>query len=155
MWKKKNKQKKSKKKKAGMYKDIPWLTLTHTSMTKSKNKMENDNNKTNVQTSWSRCFIIKWWPEGRGSMMRKHWIVPCSVIKWWLDGVRGREKINTGLCAPGHRNIVRRFKQYRYLWEKLLCKNKNGRQVAISEWNHCSLSLKEKCKTSKHKRPEQ
>lgn len=39
--------------------------------------------------------------------MRKLWLVPCSVIKWWTDGVRGREMISTGLCAPGQRNIVR------------------------------------------------
>ena len=107
----------------------PQHTQTHT--LQWQNKKEENNNKTNVQTSWSRFLIIKWWPEGRGSMMRKHWRAPCSVIKWWPDGVRGREMISTGRCAPGKRNIVRCLKQCGYLWEMSLCKNKDERQIAV------------------------
>lgn len=59
------------KEKVSVYKDSPRLTrsLAHTVTCVSKtdgssrNQMD-DNNKTNVQTSLSRCFIIKWRPEG-------------------------------------------------------------------------------------------
>ncbi len=72
--------------------------------------------------------------------MRKHWLVPCSVIKWWPDGVRGRETISTGLCAPGQRNIVRCFKQYGYLRVKLFCKDKAGRQIADVFFNEITAA---------------
>lgn len=55
--------------------------------------------KSNVQTSWSRCFIIKWRPEGTPRVMMGRQMEPGSVIKWWLDAPSVREMITAGIGA--------------------------------------------------------
>lgn len=111
-------------------------------------KREKNDNKTNAQISHSRFFIIKWWPEGGGSVMRKHWLLLCSVIKWWPNEVRGREMISTGLCAPGQRKCVRCSQQYGYLWPKMLfCRKMADRLPPFP--NGTLEALTQKCKKKK------
>lgn len=143
MWKReRNKQKKTSKnkEKAGVYKDIPWLT--HTNLHDKKKDLE---------SRW-RMIIIKQMSKpppadvsslndglrARQSVMRKHRILPCSLIKWWLDGVRGREDKQRALC-PGTQKYCQTLQTIPLSGRSRSAKNKKKikcRQIAVSQLNH-------------------
>lgn len=116
------------KEKAGVYKDIPWLTHTNPHLHDKKKDLE---------IRW-RMIIIKQMSKppsadvsslndglrARQSVMRKHWILPCSLIKWWLDGVRGREDKQRALC-PGTQKYCQTLQTIPLSVRSRSAKNKN------------------------------